>query len=930
MKQLLLFLALITTAATAFAQQGTLTGSVKDNKTGEALIGAMVFIKGTSKGATTDMEGQFTLKLDAGVYNVNVTSLGYKPQEFNAIKIEAGKTTKVSFTIAEDAQTLDVVSIIAEKNNNTEMALIEDLKKSEVVVNGVSGEQMTKTMDRDAADVVKRIPGVTVMNDKYIYIRGLSERYNTVMLNDALAPSTETDTRAFSFDIIPTSVIDRILIYKSGSPELPGEFGGGVIKVYTKSFAEENTTRFNITTGYRGNATFNDFNTYDGGKTDFLGFDDGTRAIPNQFPVNVSQVTMKEDRQALGKALSNNWGINTINAAPDLRMSLGLTRRFLIKNLKISNISSLSYSNTRNQNDITRHRYDFFDQDKQESPKQFVYNDKQSNQNVRLGVLHNWTIRLNEFNKIEFRNLFNQLGNSQVTLREGQNFTAAQGMDMKNAAMRYESRTIYSGQLQGTHETGNLRTKYTWTTGYSYTNRKEPDYRRYRTFRDMGTDNPYKLIIAPGASTFDAGRFYSNLNEHAAMANGEVERKLTDSENPIKVRAGFYTEYKNRDFNARWFSYSNAQFADSLRSLPVNEVLSAKYFDIENGLDLSEGTNPSDSYQASNILTAAYVGTFVPLIENKLSASGGARLEYNMRNLSTGTFGGEPVNEDYTTLNILPSLNLTYNFNLRSMLRLGYSMSVNRPEFREQAPFTYYDFNYDIEIKGNTALKTATIQNLDLRYEFYPNPTELLSLGVFYKNFKNPIETVQQSTLGTPRFEFQNAESAYSMGIEAEARKSLLDISSSKFIQNLTLVMNAAYIKSEISLEDTKENEGLEKKRQMMGQSPYILNTGLYYQDVDKGLQVNLLYNVIGRRIFAVGNVQNPTIYEMPRNVIDLAVTKSFGKHLEIKAGVQDILNQQSRLIQDSDMNGKITGTDENIEVYTPGSNATLGLTYKF
>src|SRR5688572_13580379 len=301
--QLLLLLAFFSITLSGFAQvQGTLAGRVLDKNTKEPVIGAVVYITGSTKGASTDVDGNYSIKADPGIYKIAVTYVSYKQTNLENIKADAGKTTTLNINIEEDSKQLNAVTIVGTRQTNTEMSLITELKKSEIVANGISGEQISKSLDRDAAETVKRIPGVTVMNNRYIYIRGLSERYNTVMLNDALTPSTEVDVKAFSFDILPSSVIDRIMIYKGGSPELPGEFGGGVIKVYTKNFADANETSINISSGYRAGTTFNDFSSYKGSKTDFLGFDNGFRALPTSFPTNLNKVS-SENLQILGKQL---------------------------------------------------------------------------------------------------------------------------------------------------------------------------------------------------------------------------------------------------------------------------------------------------------------------------------------------------------------------------------------------------------------------------------------------------------------------------------------------------------------------------------------------------------------------------------------------------------------------------------------------------
>jgi len=931
MKFLLTILTILATTVYGFAAQGTLKGKVTDKQSGEGIIGAVVFIKGTGKGTTTDYEGNFTLPLEAGTYNVSVTFLAYKPFESAGVKINGGQPTTLNIQLEENTTQIQTVEIVGTRQTNTEMAVLQTMRRSEVVVSAVGGEQIAKSLDRDAAAVVRRIPGVTVMNDRYIMIRGLSERYNTVMLNDALTPSTEPDSRAFSFDILPTSVLDRILVFKSGAPELPGEFGGGVIKVYTKNFATENTTSFGISTGYRGGTTFNTISTQKGSSTDFLGFDNGRRALPGSFPSHLNKVSGDHLVDA-ARQLNGDWSFTRKMAMPDQRLSLGLTRRFFIGNTEASNLTALSYSNTSQLLDVERYRYMFNTEEQITNIVEYKYHDAESSQNARVGLISNWAFRLNNNNKLEFRNLFNQIGQSQVIVRSGQE--QGKDVDVRNYAQRYESRTIYSGQLQGTHDAADAPTTYTWTAGYNYTNRNEPGFKRIRSQRNIGSNEPFRWVIPQNsATTFDAGRFDSEMNENTFLAGGQVERRFTGkdtlAESQPKLRAGFYAENKSRAFDARWMSYivsNSAQFNDELLTLPLDKVFRPENIN-GSGFSMAEGTNPTDRYDASSMLVAGYVGGNLP-VNNKINLSGGVRVEYNKQALSTAQYGGGKLEVSNPVTNVLPSLNTTYNFSERSLLRGGYSVSVNRPEFRELAPFTYYDFQLNAEIKGNEALTTATIQNADLRYEFYPNPTELLSVGVFYKHFKNPIEIYSLATSGNPIYKPQNASSAQSYGIETEIRKSFLDLSNSSLIQNMSLVLNASLINSKVDLGD--KAEGQERNRAMYGQSPYIVNAGLYYQDEARDLQVNLLYNVIGKRIFTVGDDMAPTVYEMPRHVLDLTLTKGIGKHLEVKAGIQDVLNQKVRMMQDSNRDAKISGADDAFTSFKRGSYTTLGVNYKF
>jgi len=934
MKSLFLFLTLLGVSFYGHAQTGTLTGKIKDKLTGEPIIGATIAVVGTSKGASSDFNGDYTIPLDPGTYKVSISYVSYKTQTQENVKITAGQSTTLAINLETSATELSAVTVTGARQTNTEVSLIKEIKNSNVVVSGMSAEQITRTQDRDASETVRRIPGVTVVNNRFIVIRGMAERYNTVMLNDAFTPSTEPDVKSFSFDLLPTSVIDRILIYKSGSAELPGDFGGGVIKVYTKNVANENSTSFGISTSYRGNTTFNSFNNYSGSNTDFLGFDNGTRQLPGAFPANLNTVQSGDQLTNLGRTLPNIWQSTQTNALPDLRLAFGLSRVFDVKDVQISNITALSYSNTRSRTSGTRRRYD--DEVNGESPLNYDFVDDLSTTSSRIGLVHNWSARLNPNNKIEFRNLFNQLGSSDALFRSGVEYPVAQ--DQRNYALRYESRSIYAGQFQGTHDINNQKTNITWNGGYTYTNRNEPDYRRIRTIRNLNTEDPFLISYKFSPSLNEAGRFYSKLNEHGFSLNSKIEHSFykVDSlaENAPKIRAGFYAERRNRDFSSRFFSYSPAninEFDSDLLTQPLDQAFAPENVNRSTGWEIIEGTQPENSYVANNTYLAGFVGADVHL-GDRLLASGGLRLEYNSQQLRLTE--DSPLAVDRPITRLLPSLNLTYNFNQRSLLRFGSSMSLNRPEFRELAPFTYYDFINLWIIRGNPDLTTATIYNTDLRYEFYPTPSEMISFGVFGKYFQNSIERYFENVPAQNQLSFRNSDNAYNYGIETEIRKSLVDLSASSFIQKLTLVLNASLIKSEVKTTVYDEATGLVnnvERRPLTGQAPYIVNAGVYYQDDERKLQVNVLYNVVGTRIYAVGlEGVIPTVYEMPRNVVDVSLTKGIGEHFEFRAGISDLLNQKFRLLQDSDYNNKIENNDDAVQELRRGSYSTVGISYKF
>jgi len=916
-------------SGTLFAQNATIQGVVKDAQSKKGMVGATVMLENTQFGGFTDDNGQFILAdIPAGTYTLISMLQDYSSDTLKNVVLGANETKKIEINLKPFQ--LGGVTVVAQRVTNTEMAVINEVKRSEQVVVAVSSQQITKTQDRNASEVVKRIPGVTIMDDKFINVRGLAERYNSVMLNETFAPSLEPDKKAFSFDMIPGGMIDRIVIYKSPSPELPGDFSGGAVKIHLKNLPDSNMLQFGYSNSFRLGTTFHSFYEGQTSKTDILGFDNGLRTLPANFPLQVkSNLTTAQTFQA-AKDLPNNWTANAHTAFTDQRMNFLFGRLFDVGKTKIGTLTAINYSNTSRYYKAEVNTFNSYDAERKVSEPIFKYNDDNYVRSASLNVLHNWSFILSENHKIEFRNLFTQMGDDQTILRHGTNFDA--GTEERNTAFYYKQRTLYLGQLHGNHAFNEDKTSLKWSLAYSKVNMQEPDFRRFRTNRDLNAadSTPFETYIAQSASVLDAGRLYTNLNEQTLTGKLAFEQKFgTKEENmKIKLRAGAYFEQKDRSFAARWLSYSQTpNFNSNLLNLPANQLFAQENFNSQ-GLTLSEGTNGSDKYSAENLLAAAYTSVTYPISE-RWNISGGVRGEFNRQQLQSRDYGNKLVNYDKGIFSILPSANLNYTLSPKQLIRVGYGKTVNRPEFRELAPFAFYNFAQNAVVYGNPNLDIARIHNTEARWEMYPSPNEAVSFGAFFKYFNTPIETYfKQAAAGVNNFSFGNAKFATSTGAEIEVRKSIFANSKSAFLQRITWVMNGAYIYSRVNLGD--QAVGQSDKRPLMGQSPYLFNTGFFYQDVERKYQVNILYNVVGKRIYAVGNQDMGDIYEMPRNVVDMNVMKNFGKHCELRFSVQDLLNAPVRLIQDSNKNGKIGENDENINVYKKGQYFTLGVVLKY
>jgi len=938
MKKLLNILLTFLTATLAHGQNATITGTVtaRENGAVEPQPFANVVIKGSTTGASTDLDGNFRFQVAPGTHTVVVSLVGYVNQE-RTVTLGAGQSIALDFELKGEGIEMQTFEVVKEKRRDTESAVLMETRNSEQVVNGMGRQQIAKGQDRTAGDVVKRIPGVTMTGDRFIMIRGLAERYNTVMLNDVIAPSLEADKRAFSFDLIPSGALDRIMIHKTAAPELPGEFAGGVIKIGTLGVPEENETRFSYSTSFRNGTTFKPFASSQGSPTDALGFDNGFRQLPGNFPGTLTTVTDADKLAGYGRSLPNNWVARNSTAIPDQRGTFLIARRFGKEGgaNRFGTVTSVDYANTLTAYTASNYNYNAFDPVAQRSDTIYSYKDRESIRNARVTVLSNWSALLGKRTKLEFRNLFNQIGEERTTERTGRDLDG--GFDVRNFAYRWQQRSIYSGQLHGRHDLANDRTIVEWTAGYGFAKGKEPDYRRVRTTRPLDqadSDAPYQVQVPPTASTADAGRYYSELNERVITGRADVEHALPQGagNTTVKLRAGLFAERKDRDFSARWMSFARsnfAQFDQSLLYQGLDVVFSDAHINTTTGFKLVEGTNPSDRYTAANTLLAGYAGATMAF--GKLATvSGGVRVEDNRQQLTSATYNGGRVNVDNPVLSVLPSLNASYNTGEKSLVRVAASRTVNRPEFRELAPFNFYDFSTNSSLFGNPDLRTARITNLDARWELYPSTTEVLSVGAFYKDFADPIEMffVSSTGGGTRSFSYGNADRATSVGVEVELRRTLTFLTKADWGKRLGITFNGSLIRSEVDLGDRAV--GQKQVRPMMGQSPYVANAGLYYEVSEQKLRASVLWNVFGKRLYAVGSDLFPDIYEMPRNSLDLTCTKGLGDHFDVKLGVQDILNQRMLLVQDSDGNGKITPVDEQMLSFRRGTYFSAGVSYRF
>lgn len=954
MKKVLPVIAILFSTIVGLAQTGIIKGTVSDANTKETLIGATVALQGTTNGAITDFDGNFRIeKVAKGSYNLVISYISYD-NTIVRVEVTSGLETDVKIELKPASVDIEEVQVVAKRRDNTEVSLITNLKAGNLIVSGITAQQISKSQDKDAAEVIRRVPGITITDGRFVVVRGLIERYNSVMLNGSTAPSFEADKRAFSFDAIPSGMINNILIYKSPAPELPADFAGAAINVETKSDADENNLVISYGAKYVAHTTFNnDFQTYKGGKTDWLGFDDGTRDVPKGVPdpagfkdlytwKSVADYLQKtSDLVNVSKLFSNNWEPKAKSPLPDQNLAITLQRRFVLGKVSVGNISSLSFNSSNDYQNINRLEYQDYSVEQNRVIKDFDFHDLKSKESNKIGFIHNWNILYGKNQKLEFRNFLNQMGNKTTNIRNGVNYYNVD--TIRSYDLRYESRFIYSGQLAGEQHFNHDRTKLNWMAGYGYTKNSQPDNRRLTFVLDNNQQsehyNDYFLRMQNVPNAYLAGRLWLGLTENLKNYKADIEHlfRIFNSETDWSLKAGVSYEHKTRSFTSRLIgavAYNNPP--DIFYQSP-SEIFSEQniYFDQtapynQDGITYRDNTGAKDSYDGEDLTQAGYLGLKIP-ITKKITVYGGVRVEKFKRTISnfyekTGNTDNLDIVRD--TTNFFPSVNLTYNLNEKNLLRFSYGKTINRPEFREMSNFDYQDFDLFVIIHGNDTLRSAYIDNYDFRYEWYPSAGEIVSLAAFYKDFTNPIEVFLIPAGTGYDYKPFNTEKAYSMGLELDVRKQFLEFGNSegflRYLKNLTVIFNTSLIKSEINT--TKQDFARDQKRIMQGQSPYIVNLGLNYASEASKFSVGINYNRLGKRIAFVGTPLNPHTWELPRNSLDLTLQKELGKRVSLKAGIKNILNDPIRFVQ-------YYGPDENVEVdtyrYTPNRNYALGIVVK-
>lgn len=964
--RLITTLVIIAFTKVAISQNSGIRGKVIDEKTGETLPGASVIIEGSTIGGNTDMDGYFTIgNVTPGTYKISCRLISYTTKIIEGVIVKTGEPAYLTISMGNASTDLGVVEVTVTMNKETNSALLIMQKNSATVSDGVSSESIKRTPDKNTSDVLKRVSGASIQDNKFAIIRGLNDRYNAAYINGAPLPSSEPDRKAFSFDIFPSNMLDNLVIVKTATPDLPAEFAGGIIQINTKNIPDKNFQSLSFGGGYNTITTGKEQVYYQGGKLDWLGLDDGTRAMPDEIPSKADFPIKMDDQAALAKKTNVDWRLYNKNFSPNYNFQYSTGYTVPLSGKPLGVLLALTYNKTNNYNETIRRGYTGNGSTNDQniaSQIDFDYLDKTYSEQILAGALANFSFKLSDNNVFSFKNLYSVNSDDRVIARTGEiNPLESNPTLLKSTARWFTSNKIYSGQLTGEHYLPKTKLKISWTASLSDIEREIPNlrrsiYTRYKTFNDPSDpylpDTVYSANIAYSnvGSTYGGGMFFSKNKENIYSLKADAAYDFSikkEFRNELKI-GGLY-QSRSRTFYARQLGYTrygklggNVTFKDSLLSLNENEIFSSENMGLikppeggsngVGGFKLTDGTKYTDSYSASSTLQAVYI-----MLDDKYKFARlvwGARLENFRQQLNAMTSKTEEEKIDTTVLDILPSANLILSLNEKQNVRISYSQTLNRPEYRELAPFAFYDFNTQFVITGCDTLKRSKIHNADVRYEFYPGRGQLVSVSGFYKKFINPIEQISRPDVSN-EISFRNVPEATNYGIEIEFRcllASLFHADSSRIMNNITAFSNLAVIRSVVNVEEVVG--AASKTRSLQGQSPYVFNAGLQYTDTKMGMSFSASYNKVGPRISIVGNMNEPDIWENSRAFLDLQVSKSFWKNkIELKFNAQNIFAQRQVFYQNRNLvneeekgikpffNSIVTGDRQNENGYNPAED---------
>ncbi|MEM9674274.1 MAG: carboxypeptidase-like regulatory domain-containing protein [Bacteroidota bacterium] len=942
--------------------QGTVSGQIIDAGTGEELIGATVLVEGTSSGTVTDISGNYQLKLDAGIYTLMISYVSYTTQKVEGVAVIDGKNQKLDFALQEENTELQEIVVTAQAIKDNDVALLKIQKNALAVQDGISAKEISILGTSNAAESMSQVTGASIEEGKYVVMRGLGDRYSISQLNGVTLPSTDPYRNSSSLDLIPSDVVENIVTVKTYTPDQPGNFTGGKVDITTKSLPEEFFLNFGVSATFNTQSSFIDNFLTDGaqGENDWLGYDDGTRALPTEFTEFRDRISSASQANGLARAARNPANeeersilnqtsrafetpfLATESSVPldyGVDFSVGSRTTLFGKNLGYS--AAISYSKGYTFYDDGRYGL-YFDGGLDELRVEQRYSVVNGDENTQLGGIASLSYQFSPNHELTLEHLYNH--DNQVTARTYNGFWQSfrGGSTFEDRLITFQERELNNTQFRGRHFFADFLNgaKLDWTVGYATSTQIEPDIRLAGfgvPSGDLGWSlNQSEIGILPS-------RIFRDLQDEQLNAKLDISIPLSAEQTDNLIKFGGSYSNRQRDFREDFISLVGrtqnrfnpdfVTFSEAGEGGDISDFFALPNFGQVNtpestgtgffgfGNFFADQTRPGNIYTGEELIVGGYAMISYNVAE-RLKVVGGARIE--MTDFSSEASDGEMGGIEAT--DVLPALNFIYKINDNSNVRVAGSQTLARPNLREISPFTSFSGISIPIFTGNTDLDRTLIQNYDLRYEIYPRPGELFAVSAYYKNFDNPIVLQLTPTTSTPEIRPVNVDNGRVFGAEVEFRKSLDFIS--PVLQNVRFSINASYINSqadrteeELAAIENSDRPNLERTRPFQGQSPYIVNVALFHNSDLLAWENSLSFNIWGQRLAFATGALDPDVYDQPRPILNFTSRKRLGDNYAIGFKAENLLNPAFE--QAYDFNGKPI-----FESFTRGVSFSLSLTY--
>lgn len=921
------------------AQTGKITGKVVDGEFNDVLAFANVLIKGIQKGTTSDFDGNYTLELDPGAYTIVFSFIGYDSKQLTEVLVKKGQVTDLNITLNPSSALLSEVVITTTARRNTEESVLNLQKNSATLMDGLSIESIKKTGASSIASAIKSVPGVSVQEGKFVFVRGLGDRYTKSILNGMDIPGLDPDKNTIQMDIFPTNILENIIIIKSASAELPADFTGGVVDIITKDFPTKKQMQFSMSGGFNPSMHFQDnYVNYKGSSTDFLGFDNGTRALPVNKLQRIPNPAAQNNGslESITRALDPNLATETNTSSPDFSFGFSYGNQFKIGDNKLGFIASIDYKNTTSF-------YEGFENGIYQKPEERdSYNlrfDRRQRgdfgaNNVLASLLTGLTYKT-EKSKYSLNVLHIQNGESRAALFDQQT-EISNSINVVKDNLEYTERSISNLLFSGKHTNQDASFTTDWKIAPTLTRVNDKDV-RLTTFIEDQNGN-FTISSDAGFPT----RIWRDLQEVNAVGKIDFNKKYNLFDKKASFKFGGLYSYKQREYSiysyeVAFLNLSPTEFRGDPNAILASDNIWTR--SSNSGSFIRGNFEPANSFDANQNTASAYISNEFNLLNN-LRAIFGLRVEYfssfftGQNNSGSLVFNNEQLLDE---LDFFPSINLIYEFKDNTNFRGSYSKTTARPSFKEKTLVQISDLLTGTLFLGNIDLVPSYIDNFDFRFEVFGEESQMFAVSSFYKSFKNPIELVAYSVTAPNQFTPRNSESAQVYGLEFEVRKHFGFITAG--LKDLSLNLNVSIIESQIKMNKgenqefesrqtfARDGEVIDDTRELQGQSPFLVNAGLNYNNQSIGLETGVFYNVQGKTLEVVGFGKNPDVYVQPFNNINFNLSKTIGKekksHITLK--VDNILDEKRQSLYESFGAEKVP-----FSLRQPGTAFSLGYSMSF